>query len=357
MYLVWESPRGRIVHGLEGSITIVGSDKLSDLWLEDPTVSKRHAIVQQENGKVTITDLRSEDGTRINGAALVPEVPSTLEPGDFINLGEVVLGFHKTPPPPAPRPVAAAAPPPPKPPPPPRRPAQKKPAPPRTRPAVGATVSRRPAAPVQAPRSIPASWKWIAIGLAFLLVGCLGALVAVLATRGDAPKPQAKPAEPAKIGKADPEQPDDAAAKKPAPVEEKPPEKNDDDVVKGLPVAGWAPLTDYPELVETDGRFFCVKLHTWGPKQIEATGGDGQKHRFDAALVVRVMDRSDLARRAQKQIERVDVADQKACGELARRCMARHIRGPLEPFLKRIVNLRPNDPLNELLKVIAKGKQ
>ena len=168
MYLVWESPRGRIVHGLEGSITIIGSDKLSDLWVDDPTVSKRHAIVQQENGKVTITDLRSEDGTRINGAALVPEMPSTLEPGDFINLGEVVLGFHKTPPPPVPRPVAATATPtPPTAPPPPRRPAAKKTAPAHTkarpvrkvaRPDVGATVSRRPAPQPGAPRSSPAHW-------------------------------------------------------------------------------------------------------------------------------------------------------------------------------------------------------
>lgn len=303
------------MHALAGSLTIIGSDKLSDLWIEDPTVSRRHAIVRQANGKVTITDLNSRQGTRINGAALVPEMASTLEPGDLVKLGEAVLGFHKTPPPPAP----------------PRRPATlKKKAAPKPRPAVGTRISRRPAPPPPARRSMRASGKWVAIGLGILMVGCLGALVLILAGRDDAPESQVQPAEPASRARA---------------------------AVDGLPQAGWATIAACPDLIETDNLFFCAKLEDYGAKEIELVGRDGRRHRFDAGLVQRITDRADLARRAREQIDRVAIGDRKACDELARWCFQRHIRGPLEPFLKRIVNLRPNDPLRELLEVIEKGKR
>ena len=141
--LVWDSPKGRVVHTLERSIVIVGSDRVSDFCISDASVAKRHALIQVDDGNVKITDLGSDGGTKINGASLVPELPSTIEAGDFINIGGgvVVLTFHRTPPP------SSAA--------------------------VGTATAAPGTTPTPKSRdSFP--WKWVAIGLGFLLVGCLG---------------------------------------------------------------------------------------------------------------------------------------------------------------------------------------
>lgn len=338
MYLVWDSPQGQVVHSLARAITIIGRDRVSDLCVEDETVAKRHAMVQVANGHVTITDLRSPSGTRINGAALVPEVPSTLEPGDFINVGGVVLGFHKTPPPALKRAG-----------PPPKKPRAQSVAAYRAHP-----VPRKVGPSGPAESAAPHAWKWIAMALGFLLVGCVGALVAVLAVRGD-DETGKQGAEKAA------ETPKSAGAKKPPvqaqvetlpPKPEPKPEPKKKKAIEGLPKAVWAPPKDCPDLVETTERFIPVKVLDWGAQWMEVIGPDGERYRFKASLVVRVADRLDLARRAQRQIAKVSIEDAAACSTLAKWCFQRHVRGPLEPFLMRILNQRPNDPLKVLFDAI-----
>src|SRR5450432_608154 len=62
----------------------VGRAPESDLCLDDPRVSGRHALFQWSGGGWVLVDLRSKNGTYVNGAK-VSEVP--LQSGDWISFG------------------------------------------------------------------------------------------------------------------------------------------------------------------------------------------------------------------------------------------------------------------------------
>jgi len=48
----------------------IGRDTDNDIQVQDPSVSRKHAKVFQKDSKVFIEDLRSQNGTWIDGAAL-----------------------------------------------------------------------------------------------------------------------------------------------------------------------------------------------------------------------------------------------------------------------------------------------
>src|SRR5262249_39328180 len=67
---------------------VLGRSADCDVILETGRVSRRHArIVVSENG-ATIEDLRSANGTYVNGAR-IPERGQSLGPDDFIVIGEI----------------------------------------------------------------------------------------------------------------------------------------------------------------------------------------------------------------------------------------------------------------------------
>ncbi len=54
-------------------------------------VSRVHAKITMENGRVSIVDLGSVNGTRVNGNKLKPHVPRVLQHGDIIALGKLKI--------------------------------------------------------------------------------------------------------------------------------------------------------------------------------------------------------------------------------------------------------------------------
>ncbi len=83
-----------ICHPLrDGSVTI-GRSADSGLRLEDPSISRRHAELTVDGPKVTITDLGSRNGTRVNGTKI--DRPTELSVGDEIGLADVTLKFVDT---------------------------------------------------------------------------------------------------------------------------------------------------------------------------------------------------------------------------------------------------------------------
>ena len=54
-------------------------------------VSRKHAVLELDEGRVTLTDMRSTNGTRLNGAVLFPLQRRILRNGDEINLGNLKL--------------------------------------------------------------------------------------------------------------------------------------------------------------------------------------------------------------------------------------------------------------------------
>jgi cell division protein FtsW len=68
----------------------IGRSRHSDIVLNDPTVSRVHAVVCREQGRWSIADLGSLNGVLVNGKQVEK---AFLKRGDVIMLGRVRLGF------------------------------------------------------------------------------------------------------------------------------------------------------------------------------------------------------------------------------------------------------------------------
>ena len=63
----------------------VGRDRAADLILRDPEVSRRHARFESHEGIVYVEDLRSSNGTFLNGRRVIESIE--IRPGDEIDVG------------------------------------------------------------------------------------------------------------------------------------------------------------------------------------------------------------------------------------------------------------------------------
>ncbi len=80
--------------------TRIGRSPTADICLEDPTVSRRHAMVIREGDTVRILDDRSLNGVFVNGERVSAKV---LQDKDVVMLGRNQLTFEA----PVTRPIAA----------------------------------------------------------------------------------------------------------------------------------------------------------------------------------------------------------------------------------------------------------
>ncbi len=59
-----------------------------EIVIDDPGISRRHArILRTPDGTLSLLDLASMNGTRVDGAAVEPNVPVTLGDGSQITIG------------------------------------------------------------------------------------------------------------------------------------------------------------------------------------------------------------------------------------------------------------------------------
>jgi two-component system cell cycle response regulator len=78
---------------LEKDESIIGRDPSADISISDQLVSRKHAKVVRSNGQVTLEDLKSSNGTVINGNRVEAGNPILLAKEDMIKLGNMVLKF------------------------------------------------------------------------------------------------------------------------------------------------------------------------------------------------------------------------------------------------------------------------
>lgn len=83
------------LHTLQGESVRLGRLPESDVVVSDPRVSRRHAEVRNGPEGVEIVDLRSTNGTYLNGRKLVPGRPYPLRPGDFLVLAVEGFLYHE----------------------------------------------------------------------------------------------------------------------------------------------------------------------------------------------------------------------------------------------------------------------
>ena len=90
----------RVVHGslpeerfsLRRGRTRIGSLGENDVVIDTDFVSRHHAEIHASGGRIRIEDLRSTNGTLVNGA---PIQSSPLQPGDRIRIGDVEMVFER----------------------------------------------------------------------------------------------------------------------------------------------------------------------------------------------------------------------------------------------------------------------
>jgi hypothetical protein len=67
----------------------VGRARNCDLVLRDPSVSKLHSHFRFKNDKLELVDLKSHNGTSVNGQALSGDRAATVNSGDLLLFGSV----------------------------------------------------------------------------------------------------------------------------------------------------------------------------------------------------------------------------------------------------------------------------
>ena len=67
---------------------VIGRSRDADIMLDDRWVSRRHCVIEEQDGRLVVRDLGSKHGTFVNDG-LIRE--SVLLPGDKLNLGLTTL--------------------------------------------------------------------------------------------------------------------------------------------------------------------------------------------------------------------------------------------------------------------------
>jgi pSer/pThr/pTyr-binding forkhead associated (FHA) protein len=75
---------------LESATLTIGRDPASGIFLNDITVSRHHATLEQAGGEVTVTDAGSLNGTYVNGVSVDKAI---LGNGDALQIGRFQMVF------------------------------------------------------------------------------------------------------------------------------------------------------------------------------------------------------------------------------------------------------------------------
>jgi DNA-binding winged helix-turn-helix (wHTH) protein len=82
---------GRLLRLMAGD-NLIGRDPDAAVYLEDTSVSRRHAVISISGADASVTDLGSKNGTSVRGMAVTDLAP--VKDGDTIRAGSVVLVYR-----------------------------------------------------------------------------------------------------------------------------------------------------------------------------------------------------------------------------------------------------------------------
>jgi DNA-binding winged helix-turn-helix (wHTH) protein len=88
---LWLAFEGRHIPLLEGA-NVIGRASDAAIPIDSPGISRHHARIVVTHGEATVEDLRSKNGTHVNGSRIT--TPCRLADGNEIRLGAVVLTFR-----------------------------------------------------------------------------------------------------------------------------------------------------------------------------------------------------------------------------------------------------------------------
>jgi DNA-binding winged helix-turn-helix (wHTH) protein len=83
--------RGTHAFALQNGENLIGRDPDAHVFLDHPSVSRRHARLSITAGRVTLEDLNSRNGTCVDGCGIT--APTELHDGTIIGVGPMTLTF------------------------------------------------------------------------------------------------------------------------------------------------------------------------------------------------------------------------------------------------------------------------
>ncbi len=86
-YIVQKS--GKQIRVEEGQPVTIGRAFDNTLFIEDPSVSRHHAVIRWKNGMMYICDLGSTNGSSLNGERLTPDYYYEMNYSDEMRIGSV----------------------------------------------------------------------------------------------------------------------------------------------------------------------------------------------------------------------------------------------------------------------------
>lgn len=75
--------------------TSIGYSRRNDIRLDDEYVSGAHARIEHKPRQYILRDLKSTNGTKVNGQEVFPRSPCPLTHGDEIEIGDTLLIFEQ----------------------------------------------------------------------------------------------------------------------------------------------------------------------------------------------------------------------------------------------------------------------
>lgn len=87
-WILWQSGQVRLTRGEN----ILGRGRRVTVWLDSPSISRRHARIVVTGADAALEDLGSRNGTYVRGVKVGS--PTRLQDGDEIRLGSVVLTYR-----------------------------------------------------------------------------------------------------------------------------------------------------------------------------------------------------------------------------------------------------------------------
>ncbi|ACQ80355.1 FHA domain containing protein [Beutenbergia cavernae DSM 12333] len=94
LLIVQHGPNSGARFLLDAESTSAGRDTRADIFLDDVTVSRRHADFRREEGGFVVRDVGSLNGTYVNRERIES---ARLKAGDEVQIGKYRLTFHPSP--------------------------------------------------------------------------------------------------------------------------------------------------------------------------------------------------------------------------------------------------------------------
>ena len=95
--LLWSDPRNgadREFALREGCRASIGRSAANDVHIPEKRVSRRHAVIDWQDGRFSINDLGSTNGTAVNRQPVINGDAHLLQDGDVITFGATEARFH-----------------------------------------------------------------------------------------------------------------------------------------------------------------------------------------------------------------------------------------------------------------------